>query len=309
MNILFAASGEFAIASLEILLGSGHRILRVYTQPDRPAGRGKQTVPTPLGQKALALGLETVRTENINVEVLPPADLLVVIAFGQKISPAVVNHCRLGSVNLHASLLPRWRGAAPINWAILSGDSVTGNSIIRLAEKMDSGAVLAQASTPIGQTETAGELHDRLAKEGAVLLLETVQKLDRGEAVEQEQDSSKATLAKKLSRGIAAVDFKADAATVSRMIRGLFPWPGCRVQLVDETSRVVTRLTLARAVEAEVEKKGEKPGEIDSHGFVTCGSGAVEILELIPDGKRLMSLEAFKNGHPWTAGHRLEPLS
>ena len=163
LQIIFAGSGEFGLPALQALLQAGHNLKHVYSQPDRPAGRGKKLTPTPISQFCLDHHLPLTRTDNINAETLPPADALVVIAFGQKIAPHVVDHAPLGAVNLHASLLPKYRGAAPIHRAILAGETVTGNSVIRLAQKMDAGALLGQSRLQIGQTETVGELHDRLA--------------------------------------------------------------------------------------------------------------------------------------------------
>src|SRR5947209_6963575 len=156
LHILFAGSGEFGLPTLAALLDAGHSIVHVYTQPDRPAGRGRSLTPTAIAQFALERSLPLTRTDSLNTEPLPQADLLVVIAFGQKISEAVATHCRLGSVNLNASRLPKYRGAAPINWAILRGETITGNSVIRLAQRMDAGVILGQSSIPIGETETAG---------------------------------------------------------------------------------------------------------------------------------------------------------
>src|SRR3954462_12733986 len=154
LKILFAGSGEFGAPSLDALVSAGHEIVRVISQPDRPAGRGRELTPTPIARLAEEQKLPVIRTGNINEEKLEPADLLVVIAFGQKIAPQVVNHARLGSVNLHASLLPKYRGAAPINWAMIHGERRTGNSVIRLAEKMDAGAILGQSNLEIGELET-----------------------------------------------------------------------------------------------------------------------------------------------------------
>src|SRR5436305_11579676 len=200
LNLIFCGSGEFGLPNFAGLLRSGHRIVQVISQPDRPAGRGRELTPTPISQAALAADLPLIRTADINSETLPPADLMLVIAFGQKIADAVVNHPRLGSINLHASQLPKYRGAAPINWAIINGEPTSGNSIIRLAQRMDAGAVLAQSEVPIGETETAGELHDRLARDGASLSLRVIEDLARSSAIETIQDESLATLSPKLSR-------------------------------------------------------------------------------------------------------------
>jgi methionyl-tRNA formyltransferase len=306
MDVLFAGSGEFGLPTLVALQNAGCNIVHVYSQPDRPAGRGKHLTPTPISQFCLDKQFPLTRTADVNIEDFPAADVLVVIAFGQKLSERLASHARLGSVNLHASLLPRWRGAAPINWAILNGDTVSGNSVIRLAQRMDAGAILAQAKTPIGELETAGELHDRLAVAGAELISAVVRDLEAGRAVERRQDDTQATLARKLSRDSANLDFAQPADIVARRIRGLFPWPGCRVQLVDATGRPQARLTLVRA--PPVDGRCE-PATIGENGWVGCSAGCVDVIEVLPDGKRIMPLAAFRNGHPWHAGMRLEGVA
>jgi methionyl-tRNA formyltransferase len=316
LRIIFAASGEFAVPTLRALVEAGNAIVQVVTQPDRPAGRGRVMTSTPTGQAAEALGLRVVRTEDINAlsgpaGLLPPADVMVVIAFGQKIADAVVHRPRLGSINLHASRLPLYRGAAPINWAILSGDTITGNSVIRLAQKMDAGAVLAQSEIAIGELETAGELHDRLAVDGVPLVLGVLQSLAEGAAVATEQDPAQATLAKKLSREAARIDWNRDAQHISRQARGMYPWPGCRVQLIEE-EKVLDVLTLVRArVAAATTVRADAGTAVeDGHLFgVAAGDGRiVEVVELQPAGKRPMSMEAYRRGHRWQAGMRLQSI-
>ena len=306
LKILFAGSGGFGLPTLVILQRAGHEIGQVYTQPDRPAGRGKMLTPTPVAEFAIKENLPLIRTDHLTSEPLPAADVLVVIAFGQKISPAVANHCRLGSVNLHASLLPKYRGAAPINWAILRGETETGNSVIRLADRMDAGAVLGQSHVQIGETETAGELHDRLAVDGAELMVRVLEDLTNGRAVELPQDESHVTAAPKLSRETARIDWNQSASEIACLIRGLSPWPGCRVRLMDADAKEVTRLTLLRASPSEI--SNPKPGQICSNGMIATGHGAVEILELQPEGKRPMSLFDFQNGKPWRQGMSLESI-
>jgi methionyl-tRNA formyltransferase len=301
LRIIFSGSGEFGAPTLTALIDAGHEVVQVVSQPDRLAGRGRTLTPTPITNLALARGLPLIRTGNINEESVPPADLMIVIAFGQKIAPHVVNHPRLGSVNLHASRLPKYRGAAPINWAVLGGETCTGNSVIRLADKMDAGAVLAMSRLEIGQLETAGELHDRLAADGAPLMLRVVESLASGAAVETPQDESLATQAPKLNRASAKIDWSRPAGELARQIRGLYPWPGCRVRLGD------TNLTLVRARD-DNETPMAPPGTIEAQGLVSCGTGSLEIVELQPEGKRPMSLASFRNGHEWDAGMRLESL-
>lgn len=307
LKVIFAGSGAFGGATLRSIVEAGHEIVHVFTQPDRPAGRGKKLSATPIAQLATELHLPVVATADVNTQPLPPADVMVVIAFGQKISDSVVHHPRLASVNLHASRLPKYRGAAPINWAILLGERTTGNSIIRLANKMDAGAVLAQSELIIGETETAGELHDRLATDGAPLMLSVLSDLQSGQAREQEQDHAAATVAPKLSRATATIDWGQPARAVARRINGLSPWPGCRVQLLD-ASQCVARLTLLRARPA-AGGEASGPGAITGSGVIgVAGSEAIEVLDVQPEGKRPMLLADYRRGHRWVAGMRVESI-
>lgn len=309
LRVIFAGSGEFGVPTLRALREAGHDVVRVVTQPDRPAGRGRAMTPTPLAAAALEGGLNVVRTADMNKDVLPAADVMVVIAFGQKIAEHQVRHARLGSVNLHASRLPRYRGAAPINWAIINGEPTSGNSVIRLAPRMDAGAVLGQSEAPIGELETAGELHDRLALDGAPLVLRVLEELATERATETPQDESRATLAPKLSRESATLDWARPAGEVSRRVRGLYPWPGCRVSLCDAEGAAVATLRLVRARPAPGDGSRWDPGEVMSNGFVQAGDGAgVEIVDVQPDGKRPMPLADYRRGHPWQAGLRLQSV-
>jgi methionyl-tRNA formyltransferase len=305
MRIIFAGSGEFGVPTLGAL-AQRHELAVVYTQPDRPAGRGLKMHPTPIGEFATAHSLPLQRTDDLNSQTLPPADLLVVIAFGQKIAPPLTVHAKLGSVNLHASRLPRLRGAAPINWAILNGETITGNSIIRLAPKMDAGPILAQSSLTIGPTETAGELHDRLAQDGVELLLRVVDDLGAGRAIESTQDDALATLAPRLSRQSARIDWSMPAGQIARQIRGLYPWPGCHCAVLDAHGVEKDVVTLVRALPVDGEGVRWHPGEIAMDGAVAAADGAVNILELVPRGKRLMPLADYRRGHAWLPGMRLE---
>ena len=308
LRIIFAGAGEFGLPTLRALRESGHDVVRVVSQPDRPAGRGRALTPTPIAQAAIDAGLDLLRTADVNKETLPEADVMVVIAFGQKIGEHQVHHPRLGSVNLHSSRLPRHRGAAPINWAILSGDMTTGNSVIRLAPKMDAGAVLGQTELTIGELETAGELHDRLSLDGAPLVLRVLEELATGRATETPQDESRATLAPKLSRELAAIDWTRPAGEVARKIRGLSPWPGCRVRVTDAEGTSLGNLRLVRA-RPSTESEGPRwsPGEVMGNGCVQAGEGAVEIVEVQPDGRTPMPLADYRRGHRWVPGLRLEP--
>ena len=308
LNIIFAGSGEFGLPTLRALVDAGHKIVGVYTQPDRPAGRGRQLAATPIAQAAEKVEMPVIRTDDLNsITPLPSADLMVVIAFGQKISQAVANHARLGSINLHASLLPKFRGAAPINWAILNGEKFSGNSVIRLAQRMDAGAILGQSKLAIGETETAGELHDRLAVDGATLVCRVVAELANGTAAERQQDESAVTVAPKLSRETATLDWSAPADEVARRINGLSPWPGCRVRLLDPLGTELSQLALLRARPVFNSPAGP-PGLLTESGTIIAGLGSVEVLEVQPAGKRPMAIADFQRGHRWTAGLSVESV-
>ena len=203
-------------AGITALRNAGHQIVWIFSQPDRPAGRGRKLTATPIAEFAIEQNLPLMRTVNINEEILPQADVMIVIAFGQKIAERVVNHPRLGSVNLHASRLPKYRGAAPINAAILGGETIAGNSIIRLAQKMDAGAVLGQSRLDIGELETAGELHDRLALDGGPLMLSVLDQLAAGRTIETPQDERAATVAPKMSRDSSRIDFARPATEIAQ---------------------------------------------------------------------------------------------
>jgi methionyl-tRNA formyltransferase len=305
LSVIFAGSGEFGLPTLGALIDAGHRIVQVVSQPDKPAGRGRKLSATAISKFAMDRRLDLTRTADVNRERLPAADVMVVIAFGQKIAEHVVNHPRLGSVNLHGSRLPRFRGAAPINAAVVAGESVTGNSVIRLAPKMDAGAVLAMSRLEIGALETAGELHDRLAADGAPLVLRVLEELATGRANELEQDHSQATQAPKLSRESSRIDWSRPADAIARQVRGMHPWPGCHVRFIGEDGTETGRATLVRA-RPTAAAAGAPPGQINEQGTVAATEGAVEILELQPSNGRIMSLSAYRNGHKWLTKTRVE---
>lgn len=307
LRIIFAGSGEFGLPTLHALSDAGHTIVQVVSQPDRPAGRGRDLTPTPISKFTLGRDLPLLRTQNINAEHLPTADLLVVIAFGQKIAPHVVDHAALGGINLHASVLPKNRGAAPINWAIIRGETVTGNSVIRLAQRMDAGAILGQNELAIGDVETAGELHERLSRDGAPLILRVLHDMAGGSAVEALQDESLATIAPKLSRDATRLDWTRPARELANQIRGLSPWPGCRVRLLANDGAEAARVTLLSASPVQTDVN-QTPGEIARNGGIVGGDGLVDVILLQPEGKRPMTVRDFRNGRPWAEGMRVESI-
>ena len=316
MKICFLGAGAFGIPSLEALRASHHEIVHVISQPDRPAGRGGRLTPTPVTQWALDHAVPVTRTGNVNApEMLgliraAGAACLVVIAFGQKLSDEVLAAAKFGGINLHSSLLPKYRGAAPINWAVINDDTEAGVCVIEVTNVMDGGDILAEARTPIGETETAGELHDRLAALGAPLLPRVLDELSAGTVARQKQDPALRTKAPKLSREIAWVDFSRPAREVSARIRGLAPWPGVQVELIDAggKARVMATIAKCRAAANTATHPAERCGMVLPDRTIACGVGAIELLTVQPAGKKAMELLPFANGYGLGAGARLRSV-
>jgi methionyl-tRNA formyltransferase len=317
MNIVFLGSGAFGIPSLEALRGSRHAILHVISQPDRPAGRGNKLTPTPVSAWATAHGLPLTRTENANGDEVMGLlrglaaghglACIVVIAFGQKLSDELLKVAPHGGINLHSSLLPKYRGAAPINWAVINNDAQAGVSVIEVTSVMDAGDILATAATAVEGAETAGELHDRLALLGAPLLPRVLDALDAGTVTRVKQDKALASRAPKLSREMAWVDFTAPAATVSARVRGMSPWPGVQVELIDAAgkSRGVATLVKCRAGASASVHTAEACGKVLPDRTVACGVGALELITVQPAGKKAMDVAAFANGYGYAPGAKL----
>jgi methionyl-tRNA formyltransferase len=309
MKIVYLGSGEFGLECLNALARSSHSLQFIVTQPPNPAGRGRKPRPTPVARWAKNHSVSFVETEDVNAPVIidkistRKPDLIVVIAFGQKIGNRLIKLPPRGIINVHASLLPKYRGAAPINWAIINGESQTGISIITVAEKMDAGDILAQAKTSIGAHETAGELHDRLDKLAAPLLLDTVDKIEKGTAIYTEQDHSKATLAPKLKKSDAFLDFSEPAKSLARKIPGFWPWPGASASYVSKKTTKSQRVTIAMAEIVETTNPAGLPvGTLDENLNVICGEDALKITRIKPDGSRLMDFKDFVNGRATRPG-------
>ena len=313
MRIIYLGSGEFGLECLDALARSGHILQFIVTQPPHPAGRGRKPRPTPAARWADSNSIPFIETEDVNssptiekIAAYQP-DLIVVIAFGQKIGNELINLPPKGSINVHASLLPKYRGAAPINWAIIDGEKQTGISIIALAEIMDTGNILTQANIDIGADETAGQLHDRLAKMAATLLLKTIDDIANGTAVYTEQDHSIATLAPKLKKSDGFLDFNEPAELLQRKIRGLWPWPGASAMYVSKKTEKSLRVTIAMAevVGAVREPPSHAtlpPGTLDESLNVICGQRALKITKIKPTGSHLMHFKDFVNGRQTRPG-------
>lgn len=312
MRLAFFGSGAFGLPALETL-SRAHTIVGVVTQPDRPAGRGSKLTPTPIGawcQEHLA-HIPLLKPAKVNAPEVTetirawPVDAWVVIAFGQKLGKALLSD--RFAINLHASLLPRWRGAAPINAAILAGDTTTGNSIITLADRMDAGLVLGQSFREIPPEQTAGELHDLLAADGAPLLLTVLDEFQSNRLKPVTQDESLVTIAGKLAKGDGAIDFRQPADFLRRQIHALTPWPGIAVVSTDRS----LEFKLLRVACESVALASATPGEIlDAKlGLVACAPSplphtlrALRLLEVQPPGRRPMSWSDFARGRTIPAG-------
>ena len=309
MKIVYLGSGQLGLECLNFLDQSSHNLQFIVTQPPHPAGRGRKPNPTPVAHWANTHSVPFIETENVNtpkvtekiVDYQP--DLIVVIAFGQKIGNELINLPPKGAINVHASLLPKYRGAAPINWAIINGETKTGISIITLAEKMDAGDVLEQSQTNIGQEETAGQLHDILTKMAAPLLEKTIEQITDGSVVYTGQNHSEATFAPKLKKSDGFLNFNESADALVRKIRGFWPWPGASATYLSKKTNKSIRVTIAMAEALDVSNTaGLSAGTLDGNLNVACGTNALKIKQIKPAGSPLMDFKDFTNGRQTQPG-------
>lgn len=311
MRVVFMGSADIACPSLEALLREpGIDIVGVVTQPDRPKGRRLQLAACAVKQNVEAAGISVFSPRSINTEDALDTlrawqpDLAVVAAYGQILKPTVLGVPRLGCINVHTSLLPRYRGAAPIQWAITNGDAETGVTIMYMDEGMDTGDMIAQRKVPISHDDTAGTLHDRLGVVGAELLCEAVRDLQAGRTIRTPQDAAQATYAPKLTKHDGRIDWTHSAAAIYNRVRGFNPWPCCYC-VVSSGEGHKLRVLRARAEEGE-----GRPGEVlDVKGdgpLVACADRAVRLLDVQPEGKRVMPGDAYICGHSLQRGEFLE---
>lgn len=302
MRIVFMGTPEFAVPSLVRLVENGYKPVAVVTGPDRPRGRGQKVTPTPVKQAALEAGIDTIlQPESVKdpafadeiASLLP--DLIVVVAF-RILPPEVFKQARLGAINLHGSLLPRYRGAAPINRAIMDGATKTGVTTFFLKEQVDTGNIILQREMEIGENETAGDVHDRMMVLGAEVVLDTVRLIEKGEANPVSQDDRLATPAPKIFKEDCRIPWDKPAREVHNFIRGVSPHPGAW------TMHGATQIKMFRTSVAETSGEGV-PGRVVEAGerlIVSCGEGAVEIHELQQEGRRRMTAEEFFRGYDLT---------
>ena len=298
MRLVFMGTPDFAVPSLTEIVGRGHDVVAVYTQPPRPAGRGMSERRSPVHEKAMAFALPVVTPKSLRDPAVQDAfaalaaDAAVVVAYGLILPQAVLDAPRHGCINLHASLLPRWRGAAPIQRAIMAGDKETGVMVMHMEAGLDTGPVCMAERLAIGAEDTAGQLHDRLAVLGADLMVRALAAQERGtlNCVAQSEDG--VTYAAKIDKAEARIDFRQDATAVHNLIRGISPYPGawCDMVIGGKGERV-------KVLRSAVSDQSGAPGTLlDERLTVACGAGSVRLLDLQRAGKRPMNAAAFLNG-------------
>ena len=297
-------SPEFSVTTLRALMDAGHEIACVYAQPPKPAGRGQKERPCPVHAEAIRLGIPTrtpksLRADDVQAEFAAlNLDAAIVVAYGLILPPEILDAPKLGCLNVHASLLPRWRGAAPIQRAIIAGDKETGVGIMKMDAGLDTGDVLAEARTPIADDETASTLHDRLSEMGASLLVPTLSAYAAGDLVAKAQPKDGVTYASKLERGEGLIDFQSSAAEIERKVRALNPWPGTWFEHAGVRIKV-------SAVDVQSDAKAEPGTVIDNTLTIACGVGALHPVRLQRPGKGMMEVDAFLRGYPIEPGTKL----
>lgn len=294
MRVIFMGTPDFSVPVLDALVGAGHQIAAVYCQPPRPAGRGKKDRPSPVQARAEALGLKvchpaSLKTPEAQAEFAAlQADVAVVVAYGLILPQAVLDAPARGCLNIHASLLPRWRGAAPIHRAIMAGDAQTGVCIMQMEAGLDTGPVLMRQATPIAAQETTGGLHDRLSQIGAQLIVQALKQLD--DLIPQPQPEQGVTYANKIDKAEAHIDWTRPAVEVDRLIRGLSPFPGAWTQIGGQR----VKLLGARLADGQ----GAPGIVLDDALTVACGTGAVQLTRLQRAGKGAQDSDVFLRGWP-----------
>lgn len=299
MRVVFMGTPDIAAACLKRILADGFDVVGVYTQPDRPKGRGMKLVCSPVKETALAAGIPVFQPEHFREEetvaqlrALKP-DICAVVAYGRILPQKVLDVPALGCINIHASLLPKYRGSAPYQWAVLDGLTETGVTAQYMALKMDAGDVIDVAKTPIGENETAGQLLDRLALLGAELLSKTLTRFENGTVTASAQNEAEVSYAPMLDKSMCPIDWTKTAQQVHNQIRGLHPWPVATMELQGKTFKVHA---------SKVAEGSGKPGEIlgltKTGLLIACGEGAVEVLSLQAEGGKRMAAPDYFRGHP-----------
>ena len=309
MRIVFMGTPDFSVPALKALVEAGHEVAAVVTQPDRPRGRGKELQMTPVKVQALAYGIPVYQPEKVKdpafVEILRnlQPEVIVVIAFGQILSRDILDLPPYGCINIHASLLPKYRGAAPIQWAVIDGEKETGVTTMMMDVGLDTGDMLEKTVIPLDPKETGGSLFDKLSQAGGPLILSTLEKLKAGTAVRTPQTDEDSTYAKMLTKSLGQIDWSMEAAAIERLIRGLNPWPSAYTFVHGKTLKIWDADVLKESSD------GAAPGQIirtDPHSLIVAGGGALlSIRELQLEGKKRMDVETFLRGYTIEKGEIL----
>ncbi len=309
MNLVFAGTPEFAVPTLQAILQAGHHVLAVYTQPDRPAGRGRQLTASPVKHFAQAHALPVAQPISLKsdseVEALRRLrpDCMVVVAYGLILPQAILDIPAKGCLNVHASLLPRWRGAAPIQRAIEAGDARTGVTIMQMNAGLDTGDMLRRVETPIGAMDNAQGLHDRLAQLGALALVETLKQIESGSATPQPQDDQQANYAAKLSKGEALLDWTLPALVLQRKIRAYNPWPMAHTRHAGKLLRIWEAAPVDAGVAGDRHAVAGTILAMDARGIhVQTGAGVLSLLRLQWEGGRPLTADEMRHGQHLTLG-------
>ncbi len=309
MRVIFMGTPDFSVGTLEALIEAGHEVVLAVTQPDKPKGRGKSMQFPPVKETALAHGIEVYQPVRVReqacIDYLKQyeADIIVVVAFGQILPKEILDMPRYGCVNVHASLLPKYRGAAPIQWAVINGEQVTGVTTMRMDEGLDTGDMILKEEVVLKPEETGGSLFDRLAKTGAALCVRTLAAIEDGSAVYTPQEHDKATHTTMIKKQLGEIVWEKSALELERLIRGLNPWPSAYTHLNGKT------LKIWKAVVKEQVQAHAEPGSVvevfkDSI-LVQTGCGLLQLVEVQLEGKKRMTTDAFLRGFPLETGTRL----
>ena len=300
MRVIFMGTPDFAVGALEEIIKAGHEVVLVVTQPDKPKGRGKAMQYTPVKECALAHGIEVFQPVKVkepeNIEVLRKhqPDIIIVAAFGQIVPKSILDMPKYGCINIHASLLPKYRGAAPIQWAVINGEDVTGVTIMRMNEGIDTGDMIAKKTVRLAEDETGGSLFDKLAQVGAQLCVETMDIIEAGKAEYIPQNNEEATHTSMIRKELGLIDWNKSAVEIERLIRGLNPWPSAHTNLSGKTFKIWKAKVVS-------EENTYEPGcicRIDKAGmYVQTGKGILLLTEVQMEGKKRMDADAFLRGY------------
>ena len=300
MRVIFMGTPDFAVGALEEIIKAGHEVVLVVTQPDKPKGRGKAMQYTPVKECALAHGIEVFQPVKVkepeNIEVLRKhqPDIIIVAAFGQIVPKSILDMPKYGCINIHASLLPKYRGAAPIQWAVINGEDVTGVTIMRMNEGIDTGDMIAKKTVRLAEDETGGSLFDKLAQVGAQLCVETMDIIEAGKAEYIPQNNEEATHTSMIRKELGLIDWNKSAVEIERLLRGLNPWPSAYSNLSGKTFKIWKAKVVS-------EENTYEPGcicRIDKAGmYVQTGKGILLLTEVQMEGKKRMDADAFLRGY------------